>query len=542
MSRYISRLSLTPTFPAYTGPYDVGTVDVEIPVVDLPAPVESPDPSITTIRFRIFYPCEQPARASKPVRWLPNPQRAFLGAYARFMGANAMSAGVFSYLPNLLYHITIPVVRDAWLRKPLTESGRWPVMVFSHGLGGTRNSYSHFVGSIASHGMIVIAPEHRDGSAPISFIRESKGMSYVSKDPEKSSQGVNSPKRTVDYVYLPHRPGQDVEDGRNQQLRIRHWELGLLLEALRKIDVGEHITNLDGLSPDHRSKLAMFAGRLDIQRPGSIAWSGHSFGATTLIQLVKSVYYGPLGASEDQSSTPQRELFSPTPSSAIAQQITPASPMVLLDPWSMPLRSESVRWLGNTPLPTYAPPGPAGANVIAILSEAFFKWGENLQYTKQVLSPDPTSTRTSSAHNQQLRIFYPVSSAHLSQSDFGVLFPWLTKKLCNADEPERTLRLNVRAALQMLREQGYEVASTSRIDREEPEVTEVTVDNDKESPHDWTILAPDSRVRGWVAVKLSDEALEGANDTSNPPSEAVTFKGEIPNGELSNGGMISSQA
>ncbi len=96
MSRYISRLSLTPTFPAYTGPYHVGTVDVEIPVIDLPSPVERPDEKITTIRFRIFYPCEQPARLPRPVRWLPNPQRAFLGAYARFLGANAMSAGVFS--------------------------------------------------------------------------------------------------------------------------------------------------------------------------------------------------------------------------------------------------------------------------------------------------------------------------------------------------------------------------------------------------------------------------------------------------------------
>ncbi len=445
-------------------------------------------------------------------------------------------------MPNLLYHITIPVLRDAWLRKPSTESGRWPVMVFSHGLGGTRNSYSHFVGSMASHGMVVIAPEHRDGSAPITFIRECPGVFRVSHDPEKSSQGVNSPKRTVDYVYLPHRPGKDVEDGRNQQLRVRHWELGLLVEALAKIDAGEQVRNLDCYSPDYRAKLAMFAGHLDIQRPGSIAWAGHSFGVTTVIQLAKSVYYGPLNPSEDHFSTPQQELFAPTPSAAIAQQITPASPMVLLDPWSMPLRGESVRWLWNKPLPTYAPSGAAGANVIAILSEAFFRWGENLQYTKQALSPDPTSTHTSPAHNQRLRIFYPVNSAHLSQSDFGVLFPWLTKKLCHADEPERTLRLNVRAALQILREQGYEVAPTSRIDREEPEVAEVEVDGDDGSPHDWTILAPDSRVRGWVAVKLSDEALEGGSDTSNPPSEAVAFKGEIPNGELSNGGMISSQA
>lgn len=38
-------------------------------------------------------------------------------------------------------------------------------MVFSHGLGGSRNSYCHLLGSLASHGVVVVAAEHRDGSA-----------------------------------------------------------------------------------------------------------------------------------------------------------------------------------------------------------------------------------------------------------------------------------------------------------------------------------------------------------------------------------------
>jgi len=45
-------------------------------------------------------------------------------------------------------------------------------MIFSHGLGGTRNSYAHLVGSIASYGTVVFAIEHRDGSAPTTFIRQ----------------------------------------------------------------------------------------------------------------------------------------------------------------------------------------------------------------------------------------------------------------------------------------------------------------------------------------------------------------------------------
>lgn len=416
-------------------------------------------------------------------------------------------------------------------------------MVFSHGLGGTRNSYSHIPGSLASHGLVVIAPEHRDGSAPVTYVRTPQ-TATPGMDSEKSGDGPTKAKRTVDYVALPHRPGKDVEDGRNAQLRIRCWELSLMYEALRKMDRGEEMTNLDQPKtppPETESarNLAMFKDALDVDRPGSVVWGGHSFGATTVVQFVKSVVHGPRAEEklaplgfEDQI------LCAPSGTANIVRQITPSSPIVLLDPWAMPLRGESTRWLWNKPLPTYAPSGPGGTNVLVVLSEAFFKWDENLRYTKRVLLPDPSCAASPSGNQRGALVFYPVGSAHLSQSDFSVLFPWLTKKLCNAQEPERTLRLNVRAMLQMLREQGYDVAETSRIDREEAEAeaeAEEEVD-EKVDRHDWKILATDANVRGWVALKIGDEASEeeaeeehimGKTSIDRTPSEAVIFKGEL---------------
>ena len=51
MTSFLSYLNPIPSFPAYTGPYNVGTVDVELPVSELHSPAPSPDPLISTVSF-----------------------------------------------------------------------------------------------------------------------------------------------------------------------------------------------------------------------------------------------------------------------------------------------------------------------------------------------------------------------------------------------------------------------------------------------------------------------------------------------------------
>src|SRR4051794_15488185 len=97
------------------------------------------------------------------------------------------------YVPQLLYHIKIPAYGDAPLLNAPTTSRRWPVVIFSHGLGGSRTAYSHIVGSIASYGAVVIAPEHRDGSGPVSFVSQTS-----SPDKEEFMDGKCKAK-VVDY-------------------------------------------------------------------------------------------------------------------------------------------------------------------------------------------------------------------------------------------------------------------------------------------------------------------------------------------------------
>jgi platelet-activating factor acetylhydrolase len=93
---WLNRLNPTPAFPAHTGPYKVGTVDVEIPTSELASPsANAPPAELPTVAFRVFYPCRQDSN-EKAAKWIPSPQREYLSAYAKFMGANSAFAKIFS--------------------------------------------------------------------------------------------------------------------------------------------------------------------------------------------------------------------------------------------------------------------------------------------------------------------------------------------------------------------------------------------------------------------------------------------------------------
>jgi platelet-activating factor acetylhydrolase len=99
MSWLLPNIRLVPGFPEYIGPYEVGSCDVELPVDHLESPSPAPENAadIATVSFRIFYPCDADSR-QRPIRWVPSPQRGYLSAYARFLGANSMFSEVFSYV------------------------------------------------------------------------------------------------------------------------------------------------------------------------------------------------------------------------------------------------------------------------------------------------------------------------------------------------------------------------------------------------------------------------------------------------------------
>lgn len=99
-SSYFSYINPVPGFSDYTGPHKVGTIDVEIPISELDSPSPALDPSspagsLTTVQYRIFYPCESDSKG-KSIKWVPEPQRQWLSAYSRFLGAGSKLAEAIS--------------------------------------------------------------------------------------------------------------------------------------------------------------------------------------------------------------------------------------------------------------------------------------------------------------------------------------------------------------------------------------------------------------------------------------------------------------
>ncbi|KAK3898749.1 platelet-activating factor acetylhydrolase, isoform II-domain-containing protein [Staphylotrichum tortipilum] len=465
MASFASSLSPVPAFPDYTGPFKVGTIDVEIAVSDLVSPSPAPDGAadIHTVLFRIFYPAV-PQSQRQRVPWLPTPQRLHVAAYAQFLGAGSTLASVLSFFPRHLHWTSIPAYKNAALLPVPSDrpTSRWPTMIFSHGLGGNRNAYSHLAGSLASYGVVVVCPEHRDGSAALSLVRDPK-------NPHERDA-----RKLVPCIRIPIARTPATWAARDKQLRIRLWELGLVYEALSAIDRGHAPTlqaNLNTSTP--APALSQFTNALDILEPGHLIFSGHSFGAASVVQLLKSTFY----ANHPSVSAMPNPLFTPSnPASSLTKQITPATPTILLDMWCFPLLSANSTPLYNLPLPCYATPHtrtrpPA---LLAIESAAFVAWSDNLHAKARILSPAPASITDAIAETvftegeekkvEKPHFFYVASSAHINQSDFGVLFPWLTKKVFKAERPERVLRLNVRGQLQFLRERGVRVEGTRAVD------------------------------------------------------------------------------
>src|SRR5947207_447863 len=130
--------SIFPVLPKYPGPYQVGSTDVEIPLSESKK-FDLIETSVETVLVRLFYPADSSAFTKKatPPTWLPQPSMEYAKGYADFLKLPILPAALAISL--VVYNTTIPVIENA---PPITPpSSRLPVMIFSHGLGGSRNTY-----------------------------------------------------------------------------------------------------------------------------------------------------------------------------------------------------------------------------------------------------------------------------------------------------------------------------------------------------------------------------------------------------------------
>ena len=167
-----------------------------------------------------------------------------------FSPAFSLGWGVLAKNPR------IPVIHQAQASSP--QSGKWPVVVFSHGMGCNRYAYSKICYDLCSEGVIVASVEHRDGSACHSRYR------------------LDGETKEIPHLLL--KPSEDEYTIRNKQVKQRATEVSRALDILIKLN--------EGLSPDNIIEqeagysFEHFKGQLAVEEPYVM---GHSFGGATTI-------------------------------------------------------------------------------------------------------------------------------------------------------------------------------------------------------------------------------------------------------------------
>nr|XP_027220091.1 platelet-activating factor acetylhydrolase 2, cytoplasmic-like isoform X1 [Penaeus vannamei]XP_027220092.1 platelet-activating factor acetylhydrolase 2, cytoplasmic-like isoform X1 [Penaeus vannamei] len=206
--------------------------------------------------MRLFYPSKVKDLQSQKENWTP----WHLGdEYTR--GLATFIAPAIPSLFSMLFNWQTGSATTAAVWEPPMAEGKFPIVVFAHGLGANRSIYSTVCSELASHGFAVAAIEHRDSSACASFTINDKG--------EKEF-----------ILFKALTPGTKEYELRNSQLKVR------VKEGIRALDVLEKL-NKGGVKNDLPSTfdLEQLAGRLDLSKP---IMAGHSFGgATTLCILAE---------------------------------------------------------------------------------------------------------------------------------------------------------------------------------------------------------------------------------------------------------------
>ncbi|TPX59830.1 1-alkyl-2-acetylglycerophosphocholine esterase [Powellomyces hirtus] len=267
---WFSRMFL-PTLPDYLGPYPVGVHDIETPA--------NAETGAKGVLVRLYYPTiVSEARKRSRAHWLPK------GMFY------ALGYGNFSKMPSvvsmgLFYPALAGIKTPGFLNASLHPAGsvpddqqqhlpplppKVPPVVFSHGLGGMRTTYSTFCGNLASQGLVVAAIEHRDGSAAVSAL---------------NNHSDKIPYKVPDEKHL--KPGQSVDsyllELRRGQLALKAVEVQEVVQLLRDLNDGADIKNLMATreSPDIQSSLR---GRLDFD---NAVVAGHSFGAASALTAMQ---------------------------------------------------------------------------------------------------------------------------------------------------------------------------------------------------------------------------------------------------------------
>ncbi|GAX79240.1 hypothetical protein CEUSTIGMA_g6680.t1 [Chlamydomonas eustigma] len=281
------------------GRYKVGVRDLSL----YPGPVElHPEKHLFG---RIFYPCDDQSTSIVPILWTGSLYSAHgysgfpfahksdwqsalirhsLTAVAWCLGSTTRLWGYWNaHLPQPPKEGDLMCARDLHpddardimlstsnqMSTPLTDGHKFPVVIFSHGLAGQRNTYSCICMELASQGVVVLAVEHCDGSASVAQLA-GPNMRWQAWEKETVRQAKGS-----------WRWYRGLGDSTKwcERTEWRALELRTAFRMLSELNEGKPDPNLSVSGCTKVSQLhTLFRDRLDLERT---AVMGHSYGGAT---------------------------------------------------------------------------------------------------------------------------------------------------------------------------------------------------------------------------------------------------------------------
>ncbi|MBB2910261.1 putative dienelactone hydrolase [Streptosporangium becharense] len=230
-----------PVFPEPSGPYAVGTTVTQWTDPDRPETATPGPGDRRTVVVQLWYPARKSPASVERARYLGRTERE----------ARVVSRGLADYMgvPGFLLD-EVPRARTRSVSGAAVADGggRFPLVLFSPGLGGVRTQSTAWAEELASRGYVVAALDHPYDSAAV----------------------VLADGRTVRTRIAA--TGDPAEDARRAAswTAVRAGDLSFVLTQLGRLDRGEIPGSL--------------AGRLDIRRAAA---TGHSLGGAAALQAAR---------------------------------------------------------------------------------------------------------------------------------------------------------------------------------------------------------------------------------------------------------------
>ncbi|KAK5090242.1 hypothetical protein LTR05_000413 [Lithohypha guttulata] len=300
---------------------------------------------------------------------------------------------------------------------------KFPLILFSHGMGGTRTCYSSLCGEFASHGFIVCAIEHRDGSGPRSTVNLPPEGSVRRRESQAAVAAHHHTKpetqrsyETVDFLFAQSdkfdtSPDHEIDrELREAQVNLRVAEVDEAYYLMTEICAGRGETlkqhNLRRPGARGASSLGLdgvdfdtWADRLHCDH---VTMVGHSFGSTTTVEMLRN-----------------------------SKKYNYISQGIIYDIWGTPVQKGTSEHHITVPL-------------LGINSEAFMYWEDNFNIAKSVIEEAREA-------GQPVWLTTCRGTVHISQSDFCILYPRIANHVLKMTmDPVRAIDVNIDVSLDFL--------------------------------------------------------------------------------------------